>query len=311
MSDAVVVNWNEAGKVLSLEQKQFYDINGYLLIRSCVAKSEIDRFHRRFQEICQGVNVSPEMTVAIDPLAVRNGQLKGESVVSKLRDTTHDPILFEYCKYPAIVDVVSDLIAKPNDCVMAMHGMLINKPPDIDNHSYHPIHQDLVYFNFRPADLICAAWTAMERVTRANGCLCVVPGSHKWKSEVLDHGYPKWDKGVNPAYYGIKEFDPNTAELVHVEMEAGDTLFFHPLLLHGSGANRTNGFRKAISCHYANGDRCRYVSVTGTNQEEIEKMTVETMQKRLKKLGRGNEIATFADYFRRQAKPVGNRRANL
>ncbi|KAI6187351.1 hypothetical protein M3Y98_00233900 [Aphelenchoides besseyi] len=307
MSDTVV-DWNAAGKILSLEQKQFYNKNGYLLMRNCVAKSEIDRFHRRFQEICRGVNVSSEMTVALDPLAVQNGQSKGESAVSKLRDTTHDPVLFEYCRCPAIVDVVSDLIAKPNDCIMAMHGMLINKPP---HSSFHPTHQDLAYFNFRPADLICAAWTAMEKVTRANGCLFVVPGSHKWKNEVLDHGYPKWDKDVNRAYYGVKEFNPNTAELIHVEMEAGDTLFFHSLLLHGSGANRTNGFRKAISCHYANGDRCRYISVTGTNQEIIEKMTVETMQKRLKKLGRENEIATFADYFRRQAKPVGNRRANL
>ena len=29
-----------------------------------------------------------------------------------------------------------------------------------------------------------------------------------------------------------------------VEMEEGDTVFFHPVLLHGSGANRTQHFRK-------------------------------------------------------------------
>ena len=32
--------------------------------------------------------------------------------------------------------------------------------------------------------------------------------------------------------------------MVHLEMEAGDTVFFHPLLIHGSGTNRTNRFRK-------------------------------------------------------------------
>ena len=38
---------------------------------------------------------------------------------------------------------------------------------------------------------------------------------------------------------------------VHLPMEPGDTAFFHPILLHGSGRNRTSGFRRAISAHYA------------------------------------------------------------
>lgn len=44
-------------------------------------------------------------------------------------------------------------------------------------------------------------------------------------------------------YHGIKDFDPN-APMVHLEMDAGDTVFFHPLLIHGSGTNTTKGFRK-------------------------------------------------------------------
>ena len=44
-------------------------------------------------------------------------------------------------------------------------------------------------------------------------------------------------------YHGIQEYD-SSAPRVHLEMEPGDTVFFHPLLIHGSGRNRTNGFRK-------------------------------------------------------------------
>ena len=44
-------------------------------------------------------------------------------------------------------------------------------------------------------------------------------------------------------YHGIIDFDPSVKR-VHLEMEAGDTVFFHPLLIHGSGMNRTDGFRK-------------------------------------------------------------------
>lgn len=50
-------------------------------------------------------------------------------------------------------------------------------------------------------------------------------------------------------YHGIKDCDSNIP-LLHLEMNAGDTVFFHPLLIHGSGANTTNRFRKVqkIQC---------------------------------------------------------------
>jgi phytanoyl-CoA hydroxylase len=78
----------------------------------------------------------------------------------------------------------------------------------------------------------------MERITRQNGCLVVLPGTHK--GELIAHDYPKWEGGVNKMYYGIQSVtDEMREKLVHLEMNAGDTVFFHPILIHGSGANRT------------------------------------------------------------------------
>ncbi len=48
---------------------------------------------------------------------------------------------------------------------------------------------------------------------------------------------------MNKMYHGIQKFDSN-ADRIHLEMWTGDTVFFHPLLIHGSGMNRTEGFRK-------------------------------------------------------------------
>jgi ectoine hydroxylase-related dioxygenase (phytanoyl-CoA dioxygenase family) len=62
---------------------------------------------------------------------------------------------------------------------------------------------------------------------------------------------------------GQKEADMD--KMLKVIMEPGDTLFFHPLLVHGSGRNNTSGFRKAISCHYAS-SHCHYIETTGTMQ---------------------------------------------
>ena len=50
---------------------------------------------------------------------------------------------------------------------MGMHTMLINKPPDPGTKSSrHPMHQDLHYFPFRPADRIVCSWTAMQPVSK-------------------------------------------------------------------------------------------------------------------------------------------------
>jgi phytanoyl-CoA hydroxylase len=130
--------------------------------------------------------------------------------------------------------------------------MLINKPPGVDGR--HPLHQDLLYFPFRPADRIVASWTALQPCTRDNGCLVVVPGTHK--GELLRHENPDWE-WINLAYFGAAGVGKH-AERLHLEMEPGDTVFFHPILLHGSGQNRTDGFRRAISAHYASAS-CRFL----------------------------------------------------
>lgn len=57
--------------------------------------------------------------------------------------------------------------------------------------SRHPLHQDLHYFPFRPADRVVCSWTAMQKVNRENGCLVVLPGTHK--GELLQHDYPEWE----------------------------------------------------------------------------------------------------------------------
>lgn len=171
--------------------------------------------------------------------------------------------------------------------------------------SRHPLHQDLYYFPFRPADKIICAWTAMERITRQNGCLSVIPGSHK--GEFLKHDYPKWEGGVNKMYYGIQSIDPSKIDLVHLEMDKGDTVFFHPILIHGSGANRSQGFRKAISCHYA-ASECEYIELTGTIQEGF-KLEVEQLIK--SKFDGIKKSPTVIDLWKYKSRLVSGKRINL
>ena len=117
----------------------------------------------------------------------------------------------------------------------------------------------------------------MEHIDGENGCLVAIPGSHR-DSILYQHVYPEWEGGVNKAYHGIRGIDES--KKVELHMEKGDTVFFHPLLIHGSGPNKTDHFRKAISCHYASSD-CHYIDVTGTSQQNIADEVKEIASKKL------------------------------
>jgi len=285
---------------LTNEQRDFYEKNGYIVIRKLVQQDKLEHFRKRFQDICIGKIKVPAMIVMKDIAIAKSEFADGEKAITKIQDFTLDDELFKYCCLPEIVEYVENFTG-PN--IMAMHTMLINKPPDPGTQSSrHPLHQDLYYFPFRPADRIVCAWTAMEKVNRQNGCLVILPGSHTGVLE--EHTYPDWKGGVNKMYHGIQKFDPN-ADRLHVEMETGDTVLFHPLLIHGSGTNRSSGFRKAISCHYAD-SACEYIDCDNTVQDFISKEVTAVFRKKSK-----NENARFQDVWRFKSRLVKGERISL
>ncbi|XP_046878640.1 phytanoyl-CoA dioxygenase, peroxisomal [Hypomesus transpacificus] len=287
--------------LLTPDQRISYEENGFVLIKNLVSDEDIDRFRRAFERICRREVQVPGLVVMRDVAISRSEFVQDQKAVSKLQDFQEDSELFRYCSLPQILKFV-ECFTGPN--VMAMHTMLINKPPDAGKKtSRHPMHQDLHYFPFRPADRIVCSWTAMERVTRQNGCLVVLPGTHT--GILKEHDYPEWEGGVNKMYHGIRDFDSQHPR-VHLEMEKGDTVFFHPLLIHGSGMNQTQGFRKAISCHYASSD-CYYIDVKGTTQENIEK---EVKEIAARKYDIGDSI-TFQDTWAVRGRLVQGDRTSL
>ncbi|XP_074037113.1 phytanoyl-CoA dioxygenase, peroxisomal isoform X2 [Leptinotarsa decemlineata] len=153
------------------------------------------------------------------------------------------------------------------------------------------VNKDLHYFPCRPANRIVASWTAMERVDERNGCLYVIPGSHT--GPLYKHDYPEGSK--NALYHGVQGMDH--LPKVNVVMEKGDSVFFHPLLLHGSGPNFTKGFRKAISCHYADSN-CTLINVSNTTQENLAKEVEDVVEKR------GGSRVNFGDIFKARSRLV-------
>ena len=191
----------ETEGVLTRAQREFYEQNGYIVIKRLVPEAALARYNERFQQYCTGARPMPDnMTMMrdVELIRARGGgaaqAAMGEDNITKLQHFHMDRELFAYSRLPEVVRYVRAFCG-PN--VKSVHTMLINKPLDLGKgSSRHPPHQDLWYFPFRPADRIVASWTAMQKITPANGCLFVKPGSHK--GALLMHEYPS-DGTVNKA----------------------------------------------------------------------------------------------------------------
>lgn len=226
------------------QEKAFYEEHGYVIVPGLFDAASLARWNQRLEQVIDGsVPPAPNMLVMKDVM-VAKGKVKPGTraeAIAKLQDFEEDPVLFSYSTDQRLLDCAESLIG-PN--LITLHTMLINKPPNVDGR--HPLHQDIIYFPYRPGDKIVGTWTALEKVTRENGCLVGIDGSHRLP--ILQHENPQWED-LNLGYFGAKGFGPD-AQRVHFVMEPGDTLFFHPHLVHGAGRNRTQGFRRSILTHF-------------------------------------------------------------
>jgi ectoine hydroxylase-related dioxygenase (phytanoyl-CoA dioxygenase family) len=109
-----------------------------------------------------------------------------------------------------------------------------------------PWHQDSLYFPFDPPRPVVGLWLAVTEATLANGCLHVVPGSHR---EPVHEHVPDRRPGANHGYYEIVDHDMRAE--VPVLMAPGDLLVFDSHLMHRSTDNRSDGLRAAMVYHCA------------------------------------------------------------
>jgi ectoine hydroxylase len=108
-------------------------------------------------------------------------------------------------------------------------------------------HQDYGYWyqNGVLFPLLTSAFIAVDRASKQNGCLQVIRGSHHLGR--IEHILTGDQAGADPERV---EKILERLELVHVEMEPGDTLFFHANLLHRSDQNQSANPRWSMICCY-------------------------------------------------------------
>jgi len=92
---------------------------------------------------------------------------------------------------------------------------------------------------------MASALIAVDRATKANGCLQVLKCSHHLAR--IDHSAVGGQTGADAA---TVEAAKKICELVHIDCEPGDTLLFHSNLLHCSAPNLSDHPRNSLICCY-------------------------------------------------------------
>ncbi len=147
----------------------------------------------------------------------------------------HEERLAALAHHPAITGIVAAMLG--GDPVM-FQDMALLKPPGGGREK--PWHQDNAYFHLVPGTPIVGVWIALDEATLANGCMRVIPGSHR-------------DGPVRHAFLRdlqICDGDVPVERGTAVPLPAGGLMFFDGLLQHGTPTNLTDTRRRAVQFHY-------------------------------------------------------------
>lgn len=116
-----------------------------------------------------------------------------------------------------------------------------------------PWHQEGLYWENGAEDLesLVSTLTYLDDANKENGCLWVIPGSHKQGNL---QGLK--DRGVLGALY--TDVDLVEGEAIPTELPAGSVLYFHRDLVHGSQTNRSQANRRVFVIAYQSGGHHRW-----------------------------------------------------
>ncbi len=215
-----------------------YDRDGYLIIPDLLDADLLEAARSEATAICRGVR--GEIDGMTPPGDEDDATILGRYLCIHFPHKI-SPLMQEIGRLPTAVDVLTDVIG-PN--VKMMQSMLFLKPAGKPGQAWH---QDEAHIPTRDRSLT-AVWIALDDTTVDNGCLWVIPGSHRAGilHPVRRHDDARFDP--TPEAYGFGHQDDDA---VPAELPAGAALVFDGYLLHRSLPNtRPHGMRRALVNHY-------------------------------------------------------------
>ena len=171
-------------------------------------------------------------------LQEKNPHLRPENLGHVLM--TDDPFWVRLISDDRLLDIAEQFIG-PNIALFASH--YISKPP-YDGQAVL-WHQDGAYWPLEPMEVV-TLWLAVDDSTRENGCMRVIPGTHKMELKGLQEN--RKVANVLNSETPPEFVDDSTA--VDFELQAGGVSVHHPNIIHGSDPNTSPKRRCGLTIRY-------------------------------------------------------------
>jgi phytanoyl-CoA hydroxylase len=216
-----------AVRVLSADEVAAYHRDGFLIVRGLYDGEEMLDWKRVIQDVLE-----QERKQAGDD----QWNLVQSGVRVWMADVIH-PRLREAMRDNHVVPILQQLVG-PDLEFLSAKAVFKNDKTAFPS----PWHQDWFYWEGAPKMSI---WIALDDATPANGCLKLVPGSHK---RVFNKKVVEGNAFVNR----IDDKDLEGLPVVTGEVKRGDAVFFHDLAVHSSYPNTTGADRWSVISTYRN-----------------------------------------------------------
>ncbi|MFM9965255.1 MAG: phytanoyl-CoA dioxygenase family protein [Planctomycetaceae bacterium] len=156
---------------------------------------------------------------------------EGGRTIRRLKQAhSRNSVFTQWLSDRELTDRLADLLGPRVVMPLAHHNCIMTKQPKFSSDTGW--HQDIRYWAYQRPDLI-SVWMALVPERVENGCLRVIPGSHRMSIERSRFDDSLFFRGDLPENQAV------IANAVPVELDPGDVLFFHAKTLHAASRNHT------------------------------------------------------------------------
>ena len=216
--------------MLSNEQIEFYNENGYVAVEAVFSSDEIAALREVTDEFVERSRAVSENDEIFD---LEPGHTAEEPRLRRVKTPTSQHQVYNNAlHHEGMLDIVAQLIG---DRIRTNGTKLNLKLPEFGS----PVewHQDWAFYPHTNDDLL-AVGLCIDDMTLENGALLVIPESHRG---------PIYDHHLDGSFCGAitdPAFDDSTA--VPLELPAGAISIHHARTIHGSTPNRSSAPRRLL-----------------------------------------------------------------
>ena len=247
--------------MLSTQPRQAFEAQGYLLVRQVleaevfdplrsVAMSAINQYAKSLYDQGQISDLHKNLSFYKRLTKISRQSQTGPLLHWNWNKQIFGQEVYQLITHSAILDIVASLLG-PEITANGDYWLRFKMPTGDD--SVFPWHQDSIYYNgnanpdqsvvFSERSQILTVWIPMVDVDEKNGCLQIIPGSHK-------RGLRPAQRDGNDRQVPIEDVE-TWADIKNIKMKVGDVCVFGNLTFHRSLANISDKIRWSIDLRYS------------------------------------------------------------